>query len=180
MLRPTATDATVHRSFACRYVICMAHDLHFLPFINVSGQRISWLIAKCGSVVDEYVNPRGLRSSLVLNMVTAATIAGRAQDNTLLNILGGWINAEGNATLKHYFTSVGAVGLLATLVRSTACVPEAQAHRRHGRVHLCLMASLASLWASPPDAWHPLPSHTPVPDVQPHKRLPRHAPISHF
>ena len=95
MLRPTAADATVHRSFACRYVICMAHDLHFLPFINVSGQRISWLIAKCGSVVDEYVNPRGLRSSLVLNMVVGCGHRGQsagqhiAQHSRRLDQCGG-------------------------------------------------------------------------------------------
>ena len=95
VLTTNIADATVHRSFACTYVICMAHDVHFLPFINVSGQRISWLIANCGSVVDEYVNPRRLRSSLVLNMVVGCGHRGQsagqhvAQHSRRLDQCGG-------------------------------------------------------------------------------------------
>lgn len=109
----------------------MAHDMHFLPYVSVTIQRISWLIAKCGSVVDQYVNPRALRTSLVLNMVTGGVLGDRAPDHTLMNQTGGWIHSEGNATLVHYFSSVGAAGPLATLVRHPAA-PVAQ--RTHAKM----------------------------------------------
>lgn len=118
----------------CRYVICTQHDLHFLPYINVPGARISWLVAMCGVLADAKIdgessgggvrmNPRALRSSMVLRLVLSRITSDRAPDEVLMRHIGTWVQNATAAAMVHYFSSRGAAPALAALVRLSAAPP---------------------------------------------------------
>ena len=122
----------VHERTWCRYVICMEHDLQLLPHVNVSSSRISLLIAKCASVCDLWASVRGQRSSMVLNQTLGAMNSGRPLQHLLTQHTGGWMFGASGANIPHYFTSQGAGGSLAPLVRPTellTCLRRTRARR---------------------------------------------------
>lgn len=89
----------------------------FLPYVNVTSARVSWLVAMCGVMMDTSANPRSLRASMVLRMVVSAIIAGRTPSEVEMRHAGCWVQNSGCAAMVHYFSSKGAAALLANMVR---------------------------------------------------------------
>lgn len=107
----------------------------FLPYINVPGPRISWLVAVCGLLAEPEggnaeqeqptgkgvrMGPRALRSSMVLRMVLSRIVSDRAPDEVLMRHIGTWVQNATAAAMVHYFSSRGAASTLAGMVRINA------------------------------------------------------------
>lgn len=103
----------------------------FLPYINVPGPRISWLVAVCGLLAEPEggnaeqekptgkgvrMGPRALRSSMVLRMVLSRIVSDRAPDEVLMRHIGTWVQNATAAAMVHYFSSRGAASTLAGMV----------------------------------------------------------------
>lgn len=96
-----------------------------LPFINVPGNRISWLVAMAGVLADVgpsgrgvKAGPRALRSSMVLRHVLMRIISDRPPDETTLRHLGTWVQKTACAAMVHYFSNRAAATTLGGMVRS--------------------------------------------------------------
>ena len=111
---------TSTRPVLCRYVLCVEHDLHMLPYINLSTRRISMLVAKCAAEVDLWANMRSLRSSMVINHTLGSLNGGVPLDQLVTQHAGGWIFGPSGANISHYFSSQGAAGGLGQMVRPCA------------------------------------------------------------
>lgn len=95
----------------------MEHDCTFSPYVNVSPNRIGWLVAAAAAVCGVYTSPRALRSSVVVNAVIQALMSGRVYNSRETELKGDWTNGAMSAAEPHYFTNQGVMGDFALVVR---------------------------------------------------------------
>lgn len=119
-----------------------------LPYINVPGTRISWLVAMAGVLADVgppgrgvKVGVRALRSSMVLRQVLMQITSDRAPDETVMRHAGAWVQNSNSAAMVHYFSNRAAATTLGGMVRrQPICAPvppPARVWRLIARVCLC-------------------------------------------
>ena len=49
-------------------------------------------------------------------MVCGNVVKGKAQDQTLMNLVAGWVHSQNNATMQNYLSNIAASGALALQV----------------------------------------------------------------
>lgn len=119
-------------------MLCIEHDLHFLPNINASSARISALVGAVAAVCGVYASLRCMRSTMVILTVLSTLLQGKAFDPTLLNANGGWVLGPNSAPLPHYFTLQGCMSHFAPLVRPSLYPHSMCLQRRPVCVRFCV------------------------------------------
>lgn len=98
--------------------------MHFLPYINIPGTRVAWLLAMCCHLVGVHASTRALRASMVMRLVMLSVCAGKPVNDVLMRHIGTWIQAISSVAMVSYFSNKAAAAALAGMVRrpSMSCV----------------------------------------------------------
>lgn len=83
-----------------------------LPWLPVTAHMVSWFLGIVGRLVGQRLKAREMRASIVNNMVCGNVVKGKAQDQTLMNLVAGWVHNQNNATMQCYLSNIAAAGSL--------------------------------------------------------------------
>lgn len=100
----------------CRYVLCQAHMGHFSPYINLTSDKMGWLLMAVASSAGVHVTFRQLRSTMVINHVLRSLLAGESLKMQEMYQQGGWTHGPSAATMSNYYHPQGSEGAMAPLV----------------------------------------------------------------